>query len=194
VNSDELGTVPSEELGRANERHESWRYNPPSSALPLPHDINTPHDEKDNMAETTIIQWGSKIPLRPSSGTNWCSLPANNYGTGTNIGYTSWCIHPCLHMPPSLSSSQKKRNELLTTIYHDIRNKDWSNPSIADQVDQSFTTRAKELWGGPNSDSENWILDGNWLDKRPDTVTWSRSTFWKNNKRKLRAAALGGMH
>jgi len=60
------------------------------------------------------------------------SYRPTNYGSQTNIGYTTWYIHPCLHIPVSLTS-QKMRNE--TTIYHDIRTKDWSNPSIADQVE-----------------------------------------------------------
>ncbi|KAF4637147.1 hypothetical protein G7Y89_g930 [Cudoniella acicularis] len=74
------------------------------------------------------------------------------------------------------------RREIFDAIYKDIEGKDWLNPATAQRVEEDFVARAQGRWGGVD---ERWVLSGQWLNSRPDIVTWMRSTYWKHNKKRL---------
>ncbi|RDL31547.1 uncharacterized protein BP5553_09756 [Venustampulla echinocandica] len=94
---------------------------------------------------------------------------------------TSTSTPPRLRASPPPYQSGRGRREIFDSIYESVSDKDWLHPVTMETVDKQFIARANEKWGLPN---EKWILEGEWLQRRPDLLTWMRWAYWKLSKQR----------
>ena len=70
----------------------------------------------------------------------------------------------------------------MESIYEKIVLREWTHPATNALADSEFVEKAKLKWGQNRKD--DWILVGEWLDNRPDIVSWIRNAYWRSHKQK----------
>jgi hypothetical protein len=71
------------------------------------------------------------------------------------------------------------RTEIFDELFLNDPSQDWLNPIFTERVEKEFIILAKERW---QRDDDKWILEGGWLDKPADIVTWMRCKYWKDKR------------